>query len=229
MKQKIGFSSICSLVALLSGCASGPYTQVQLAYSNTRHEKDLGGPVNLFCVRARGGAKIGSKEKDARKEEFRLGADICYGKLPTTSSQQTYSIDVPVAGTQQTDVYGSTKSSLIKVSIPFIEYRYATLERNFPGEAIAQSGIRSGEAKDVSLGMWAAVGYNIDFTASETDYVTNGGTINNIPGMDVEGKFYGELTNEVTLFGRVPLGMSVRVDGDGKVMPVFSGGYKVQW
>ena len=77
--------------------------------------------------------------------------------------------------------------------------------------------------------MWAAVGYDIDFTVSETDYVTTGGSLENIPGVDVEGTFYGEFTNEVTFFGRVPAGMSIRVDKEGNIMPVFSGGYRIQW
>src|SRR3989344_3776556 len=68
MEQKTGLSgATVSLVALLSGCASGPYTQVQLGYANTRHEKDLGGPIDLLCVRARGGAKIGAKDPDRQE------------------------------------------------------------------------------------------------------------------------------------------------------------------
>ena len=219
-------SAALSVAALLStGCASGPYTQVQLGYANTRHEKDLGGHIDLLCVKARGGARIGKEHT----EEFRLGADICYATLPSSTSQKTYSVDAPIVGTQQTEVYGATKSNLVKISIPFLEYRYGTLEGNFPGEAIADSGLRSEDAKDVSLGMWVGAGYAIDFTVSETDYVTIGGALENIPGIDVDGTFYGELTNEITFFGRVPLNMSVRVDAEGKVMPGFSGGYRIQW
>ena len=94
MRQKIGFNAAAlSLAALLStGCASAPYTQIQIGYANTHHKKDQGGHVDLLCTRARGGAKIGQD----KKQEFRLGVDVCYGKLPNSSSQKTYSINVPV-------------------------------------------------------------------------------------------------------------------------------------
>src|SRR3989344_6804082 len=264
MEQKVRLGGVAvSLAALLSGCASKPYTQAQLGYTNTPHEKDLGGHVDLFCVRVRGGAKIGAKEaspeeigerrdlifrrirrltdsyfqqhqNDPRKadwnrvlglekagekvvlkqecdgnlyfgldgidqflnpeptantinnvldlseripnytitipgllenqyyafqelpeplgakekcsrkehtEEFRLCADVCYGALPNSTSQETYSVDVPVVGTQQTSVYEATKSRLVKISIPFLEYRYGTLEANIPGNVPEEIGI----------------------------------------------------------------------------------------
>ncbi len=353
MIQKIKDGSVAfSLAALLTGCASGPYTQVQLGYANS-YNKDAKSNIDLLCTRVRGGAKIGAKEpseaevnerrdliirkiknrinsyfqqnpddsrkkewsnilesekeggkivlklecdgnlyfgldginqvldpskqdltnnvldlaeripnytvplgaksgnknyaftglppplsaaencdsaKSSTKHEFRLGADICYGKLPSSLSQKTYSVDVPLVGQQQTDVYGTTKSSLVKVSIPFIEYRYVAIEGNFPGDGLARIGLRSPDTKDVSLGMWAAFGYDIDIKVSETDYTTSGGSLENIPGANVKGRFYGEFTNEITLFGKVPLSMSTKIDAkDGYVSPVFSGGYRIQW
>ena len=113
------------------------------------------------------------------------------------------------------------------------EYKYLGLEANVPGNNDANIGLRSPEAKDISLGLWASGGYVMDFKISETDYSTGegslGGSIDNIPGIDVEGAFYGELTNEVTLFGKVPVSMSVRVDEDKNITPSFSGGYRIQW
>ena len=356
MGQKIWLNSTAfSIAALLtSGCASRPYSQIQLAYANTRHEKDLGGHVDLLCVRARGGATVGAKEpseqeiyerrdllirkiknstnyyfqknpddprkqdwdnflesekagqkivlsqecsgnvyfgldgisqvldpkqrdstndvldlservpnytvplvsgtraekihyafsglpplldrnercdstKPIRKSEFRLGADICYGKLPDSTSERKYSVEVPIVGEKEADVQGTTSSTLVKLAIPFLEYRYWGVEANFPGETIRNSGLRSPEAKDISLGLWASGGYVMDFAISETDYSTSGGSVDNVPGIDVDGTFYGELTNEVMLFGKVPLDMSVRIDEDRKITPSFSGGYRIQW
>ncbi|MDO8511311.1 MAG: hypothetical protein Q7S55_04035 [Nanoarchaeota archaeon] len=353
MGQKTWLSSTTfSLAALLtSGCASRPYTQIQVAYANTRHDKDLGGHINLLCVRARGGATVGAKgpsereiserrdllirkiknstnyyfqknpddprkqgwdaflgsekagqkivlnqecdgtlyfgldgisqvpdptprestndvldlservpnytvplapgaapEKkhyafgglpylldqhkkcsSTRRSEFRLGADICYGKLPDSNSKRKYSVDVPIVGEKEADVQGETSSTLVKLAIPFLEYRYFGLEANLPGDDAANIGLRSPEAKDISLGLWASGGYVMDFAISETDYSTSGGSVDNVPGVDIEGSFYGELTNEVTLFGRVPVSMSVRVDEDKNITPLFSAGYRIQW
>ena len=64
---------------------------------------------------------------------------------------------------------------------------------------------------------------------SQTDYDLGGGSLDHIPGINVNGKFYGELTNEITLFGKVPLDISVRVNDAGKIMPLFLGGYRIQW
>jgi len=227
MEQKIGVSGAAfSLAALLStGCVNQFYTQVQLGYATAHHKKDLGGHVDLMCAGIRGGAKVG----EGKKQEARMGVDICHGKLPTTLSQKTYSIDVPVVGKQEADVYGATSSDLVKVSIPFVEYRYGALEANIPSEVPAELGIRSPHTKDVSLGMWAAVGYDLNFTVSETDYVTSGGALENIPGVDFEGELYGGLTNEVTFFGKIPVSMSIRVDKDADVASSFGAGYRQEW
>jgi len=353
MKQRTQYSGAAfSLAALLtSGCASRPYSQIQVAYANTRHGKDLGGHVDLLCVRARGGATVGAKgpsereiserrdllirkiknstdyyfqknpddprkkgwgaflesekagkkivlnqecdgalyfgldgvsqvpdptqkestndvldlseripnytvplapgaapEKkhyafgglpylldqhkkcgSARKAEFRLGADICYGKLPDSTSERKYSVEVPIVGEKEADVQGATSSTLVKLAIPFLEYKYFGLEANLPGDAAANIGLRSPEAKDISLGLWASGGYVMDLAISETDYSTSGGSVDNVPGVDIEGSFYGELTSETTLFGKVPVGMSVRVDEDKNITPLFSAGYRIQW
>ena len=225
LRGKIRFASTTlSLAALLStGCMSKQYSQVQIGYANTGQERM--DRIDLLCIRTREGAKVGEE----KKEEFRLGFDVCYGKLPDSSSHKTYTIEVPLAGTQQIDVEGTTRSKLVKLSVPFIEYQYGQLEANIPGQAIAKSGLRSSETKDLSLGMWATMGYNIDFIISQTDYDLGGGSLDHIPGINVNGKFYGELTNEITLFGKVPLDISVRVDDNGKVMPLFLGGYRIQW
>lgn len=341
-----------SLAALLStGCASRPYSQIQVAYANTQHEKDLGSHVDLLCVRARGGAKLGAKEpsgqeiherrdliirkiknntdyyfqknpldprkqdwdtflelekagqkivlsqecdgrlyfgldgisqalasrqKDttndvldlseripdytvplasgarpedkhyafrglpplldrdgkcdpASKEEFRLGADICYGKLPDSNSQQKYSVELPIVGEKETDVEGATSSDLVKIAIPFVEYRLWGIGANFPTRTIQDRRFRSHDAKDLSIDLWAAGGYVIDIAISETDYSTSGGSVDNVPGIDVEGRFYGELTSEITLFRTFPIGMSFRLDENKYITPSFSGGYKIQW
>ncbi len=347
----MGFSSL--------GCLQQPYTDVRLAYANAHHEKDLGGGVDMLCVKARVGAKVGTKEPseaeilerrdlilrkiknqvnsyfrqhpdDPRKkdwstvlelekeggkivlkqecdgkvyfgldgislvqetstqdytnnvldlaeripnyavsfvpgtkleqknyafeglpapmglaekcnaaqpfarQEVRFGVDICHGSLPPETSIGSYTLDVPVAGKKETYVYGMTRRSLEKVSIPLLEYKYGSLEANIPSQVPAHLGLRSPYSKDISLGLWAALGYEIDFTVSKTDYylldgVVSGGMLNNIPGLEVKGRFYGELTNEVVLFGKVPLGMSVRADKNGDVTPLFSGGYRAEW
>ena len=206
----------------LSGCSFRPHTQTQIAYSRGHHEKDHG-HVDLLCARVRGGGKA------ATAGEFRLGADICYGKLPGSSSENTYSLDVPIVGKQEAAISGITSTKLVRVTIPFLEYSYAALEANIPGEIPKIIGIRSPSEKDLALRMWAAAGYNIDIAVSETDYVTGGGTLDNIPGINIKGKFYGEFTNEVTLFGRIPLSISLRVDQKGKVTPTYGAGYKIQW
>ncbi len=228
--------AIFSAAALFTeGCVNQPYYQVQAGYANTDHPKDLGGHIDLMCLRARGGTRAEIKKPSEQefdpvgKEKFRLGADICYGKLPDSSSKQSYSVDIPVVGEQETDIQGVTSSNLVKIAIPFLEYKYFGLEANFPGEALRKHPIHSNIEKDLSLNLWISGGYTIDFSVSETDYSTSGGSINNIPGVDVDGKFYGELTNEVTLFGKLPLSMSLRLDQDAKLTPSLLGGYKIQW
>ena len=227
-------NSLTKIISVLGlstmGCVQQPYTDVRLAYANGHHKKDLGGGVDMLCIKARGGAKAeGEKTK-----EFRLGVDVCHGKLPYEKSLKTYNVDLPVVGSKETHVYEVTSRSLVRIGLPFLEYRYGSLEANIPSQFPADIGIRSSRTKDISLGMWAALGYEIDFTVSKTDYylfsgVLNGGMLNNIPGIDVKGRFYGELTNEAVLFGKVPLGMSVRVDKNGEVTPLFSGGYRIEW
>ena len=98
---------------------------------------------------------------------------------------------MPLAGTQQIDVEGTTRSKLVKLSMPFIEYQYGRLEANIPGQAIAKSGLRSSETKDLSLGMWATMGYDIDFIISQTDYDIGGGSLDHIPGIMWTENFTG--------------------------------------
>ena len=228
--------AIFSAAALFTeGCVNQPYYQVQAGYANTQHRNDLGGHIDLMCLRARGGTRADAKESSEQKfnpvgkEKFRLGADICYGKLPDSASKQSYSLEIPVVGEQETTIQGVTSSNLVKIAIPFLEYKYWGFEANFPGKALRKHPIHSNIEKDLSLSLWVSSGYAIDFTVSETDYSTSGGSLDNIPGLDVDGKFYGELTNEVTLFGKFPLGMSLRLDQDAKLTPSLLGGYKIQW
>jgi len=217
-------SRVLSLAALLStGCASRPYTKVQLGYAQGQHKIGTDGHVDLICVRARGGATV------AEKHLFQMGADLCYGKLPKTTSEKRYSVEVPVVGKQEADVHGTTKNNLVKISIPFLEYRLGALEADFPSKVPTDLGIRSPTAKDISFSIWAAGGYDIEILASETNYTSSGGTLNNIPGIDLQGKFYGEISHEITFFGKVPLTLSIRIPEDGKVIPLLFGGYKLQW
>src|SRR3989344_2966704 len=204
-----------SLAALLStGCASAPFTQAQLGYAKGRHKKGTDGYVDFLCTRVRGGATV------SEKHEFRLGADLCYGKLPKTTSTKTYSVEVPVVGKQETDIEGETTSNVVQVSIPFLEYRLARLEANIPSKLPADWGIRSSTAKDFSYDIWIAGGYSLDITTSETDYKSGGGTVDNIPGVDIQGQFYGEIGHEMIFFGKVPLSLVIRVPQDGKVVPM---------
>lgn len=223
MEERNTFRTVAlSLAALLStGCAEKTYLQTQLGYANTQHAHDLR-RIDLFCVKAKGG-------KEIKGQEFRLGAEICHGKLPDSTSLKRYSVDVPVVGPKEADVHVATSSSLVKVTIPFLEYRYVKIGTNFSGKSAVIKWLRSPHAEDLSLGMWASGGYDIGFTISETDYSTSGGSFNNVPGIGVYGRFYGELTNETTLFGKVPLSTSVRMDRKANITPSFSGGYRIQW
>lgn len=212
-----------SLAAILSVGCSKPYIQNEIAYAKGNHKIGTDGYVDLVCVRTRGGATV------SEKHEFRLGADICYGKLPKTTSTKTYSVEVPVVGKQETDVQGATKNNLVKVNIPFLEYRLGALEGNIPSNVPSDLGMRSPTAKDFSMGIWIAGGYAIDITISQTNYSTSGGTLNNIPGIDVDGQFYVEVGHEMVFFGKVPVTLGIHIPQDGKVMPVIGSGYKLQW
>ncbi|GEM_PF-4002337 len=222
MKMRLTTTTL-SLAALLStGCVK-PYLQNQVGYAKGQHKIGTDGYVDLVCVRTRGGATV------AEKHQFRFGADICYASLPKTTSEKTYSVNVPVVGKQEAEVQGATKNYLVKISIPFLEYRLATLEGNFPSQVPSDLGIRSSMAKDVSYSIWTTAGYDLDITASETTYKTSGGSLDNIPGVDVKGKFYGEVGHEIIFFGKVPITLSIRIPEDGKVIPIISGGYKLQF
>ena len=211
-----------SLAALLStGCAK-PYIQNEVAYAKAHHKLGTDGYVDLVCARTRGGTTV------SEKHEFRLGADICYGKLPKTSSQKTYSVEVPVVGKQEADVDGSTKNNLVKVSIPFIEYRLGTLETNIPSNVPSDLGIRSPTAKDFSMSIWIAAGYDLDIVASETTYKTSGGSVDNIPGVDIKGQFYTEVGHEMIFFGKVPVTLGIKIPEDGLAGFSLGSGYKLQ-
>src|SRR3989344_1382855 len=86
MGQKIWLNSTAfSIAALLtSGCASRPYSQIQLAYANTQHGKDLGGHVDLLCVRARGGATVGAKEPS--EQEIYERRDLLIRKIKNSTN-----------------------------------------------------------------------------------------------------------------------------------------------
>ncbi|MEK6939976.1 MAG: hypothetical protein AABX31_04570 [Nanoarchaeota archaeon] len=215
-------TTTASLAALLSIGCSKPYIQNQLGYAKGHHKIGTDGYVDLVCVRTRGGTTV------SEKHEFRLGADICYGKLPKTTSTKMYSVTVPVAGKQEAEVQGVTKNNLVKVSIPFLEYRLGALEGNIPSKVPSDLGIRSPTAKDFSMSIWIAVGYSLDITTSETDYRTSGGNVDNIPGIDIDGQFYAEVGHEMVFFGKVPLTLGFQIPGDGKVMPIGLIGYKLQ-
>ncbi|MDP3698519.1 MAG: hypothetical protein Q8R47_02945 [Nanoarchaeota archaeon] len=212
-----------SLAALLStGCAK-PYIQNQVGYAKGHHKIGKDGYVDLVCVRTRGGATV------SEKHEFRFGADVCYGKLPKTTSKKKYSVNVPVVGKQEADVDGMTKNNLVKINFPFIEYRLGALETNFPSQVPADLGIRSPIAKDFSMSIWIAAGYDLEILASETNYTTSGGTVDNIPGIDIKGQFYTEVGHEMIFFGKVPVTLGIKVPEDGNVGFIAGSGYKLQW
>src|SRR3989344_1925016 len=212
-----------SLAALLStGCAK-PYIQNEVAYAKAHHKLGTNEHVDLVCVRSRGGA-TGSE-----KHEFRFGADICYGKLPETNSEKTYSIEVPIVGKQEAEVAGTTKNNLVKISVPFIEYRLGEAGVNFQGTFPDDLGIRSATAKDLTFAIWAAGGYDLNILASETTYKTGGGSVDNIPGIEVKGNFYSEIGHEVIFFGKVPVTLSIKIPEDGNVGVIAGSGYKLQW
>lgn len=217
LSKKISFAALALFAA---GCAKNPYTQIQIAYGRGEYSDETG-KIELICPRVRGGG-------ETSVGEYRIGLDVCYGKLPDKSSEDVFSIEVPILGTKTTTVHSRTEQSRTKVSSA-VEYKVGSLKANLPTDVTAKTGWRAPGYKDVELSLWAGMGYNIDFTVKSTDYQAGSNTVNNIPGIGVSGQFFWELSQESLLLGRFPLGTSARIDHHGDADFLFSGGYRIPW
>lgn len=225
------------------GCASKPYTQLQIAQGKGEYLPESG-KVDVTCARMRGGGKTAKSKHTDRQEEVRLGADICYSQLPSTTSEDKLSIDASVVS-EETTVYGTTTQYQVKLT-PIFEYKLFTIGADFEKENpkrkkypkdpeyvpyTERTGLLIPGYQDLELSLWMGAGYNLDITAKSTDYVTGDNQVNNIPGIEIDGQFFGELSTELVLMGRIPLGMSVRFDhrGEDGMLYLFNGGYRIQW
>ncbi len=219
-------TKIVATMGMLStaGCASKPFTQAQVAYA--REIEPLGTPQ--LCGRLRHGGKT------AWDGEFRLGADVCYHKLPPITSKKEYLITLPYnplygSPSRTITVQGTTAQGELKISLP-IDYNFGSIGANLP--LALPSWLRPSGVHDLSLSLLGTVGFNLDIIAKSTDYQTMGsmyGTIENIPSLKLRGQFFGEATSELLVLGRIPVGVSFRIDDDGRYTPFFSGGYRIQW
>lgn len=212
--------SLAALAFLAVGCMKNSYTQIQMAYGRGEYY-DEAGKIELICPRIRGGGETPAGE-------YRLGVDVCYGKLPDKSSKDTYSIEIPLVGKKTASVEGRTAQTKTKIS-PIAEYKIGSLEANLPTDVPAEIGLRAPGYKDVELSLWGGMGYNIDLTIESTDYQAGSQKISNIPGIDADGQFFWELGQESLLLGRFPLGTSARIDHKGNTTFFFSGGYRISW
>lgn len=217
--------STALVMTALTGCGfvKEPYTQLQLARAKSSSFPEAGSR-NFLCARIRNGAKT----KSVIKEEFRLGIDVCYAKLPTTTSAREYNLEFSNYLRKEVEVSGTSERWGVMISLP-LEYKMGVAKANLPTSVPSKIGLRVPGAKDVDLSFWYALGYNFNLTPKKTDYATTIGTFDNIPGVEVNGNFYGELGQELVLFGRFPLGTSLRADTKGKVTPFFSAGLRVPW
>ncbi len=204
-----------------TGCLKEPYTQLQLAYAKSSSFPEAG-KINLLCTRIREGAKTRGGE------EVRLGTDLCYGKLPSTTSERKYDLAFNNYLSKEVQVAGISERWGVMISVP-LEYKLSVAKANLPTSVPGKIGLRVPGTKDVDLSFWYALGYNLNITPKKTDYATTIGKFDDIPGLDVNGSAYAEITQELVLFGRFPIGTSVRADTKGKVMPFFSAGGRVQW
>lgn len=217
-------STAAALAALLSGCASKPFTQVQVAYA--REIEPLGTPQ--LCGRVRHGGK------SAWDGEFRLGADVCYHQLAPTTDQKEYLITLPSSSlysspSRKITVQGTTAQGEVKVSLP-IDYNFGSIGANLP--LALPRWLRPSGVHDLSLSLLGTVGFNLDIIAKSTDYQTMGGiygTIENVPSLKLRGQVFGEATSELLVLGRIPVGVSFRIDDDGSIRRAFSGGVRIQW
>jgi hypothetical protein len=225
---------LASALALSSsGCLTMKGGQVQVAYGKG---EDIPGNGKLELIGPRSRLIL----EDSTGGELRLGADVFYGKLPTQMSERTYNVDVGYGGygfQEDAVVNGVTKSSRIKISLP-IDYKipwsfcgnistYDPVEKQrvYP---LKRLELTYPDACDVELGFLLTIGYNIDITVKETDYYSGTNTLNDIPGVEPAGQFYGEFGHELLLFGRFPIGLSIRVDSKENVTPFFSAGYRIE-
>ena len=161
--------------------------------------------------------------------EYRIGLDVCYGELPDKKSENTFSTEVPILGIKKTiSVHGRTKQTMTKLS-PIVEYKLGSLKANLPTDVPAEIGLRVPGYKDAELSVWAGTGYNIDLIVGLTDYKAGSNTMGGIPSIDAGGQFFWELSQELLLLGRFPLGTSARIDHNGDANFFFSGGYRISW
>ncbi|MEK6899517.1 MAG: hypothetical protein AABX05_00170 [Nanoarchaeota archaeon] len=212
--------------AAVAGCSSAPYTQIQAAYGKGEYFPETGN-ISLICGRARVGGKA------ADYAEFRLGADVCFAKLPDKVTQDTFSIDLgPIFGKKEAVIDGITTERRVSISVP-VEYDVKIFEANIPSDAPEELGLRVPGYHDVELHLITGVGYTIDVTTKKMDYTSGDNAISSLPGVDIDGNFYLEPGLELLLFGRIPVGTSIRLnqgkDGDANNNYFFSGGGRIQW
>ena len=206
-----------------AGCGfmKEPYTQIQLAYAKSSSFPHAG-KIDLPCARIREGAKTRGGE------EVRLGADVCYGKLPPTTSERKYELALNEYIRKEVKVDGTTERFGLMVSLP-MDYKLSIAKVNLPTSLPSKIGLRIPGTKDVDLSFWYTLGYSLNIIPTKIDYDTTLGRFDDVPGIGVYGNFYGEIAQELVLFGKFPLGTSIRADTEGKVTPLISGGYRVQW
>lgn len=204
-----------------TGCFKEPYTQLQFAYAKSSSFPEAG-KINLLCTRIREGAKTRGGE------EVRLGTDLCYGNLPPTTSKREYNLYFNQYLSKEVQVEGTSERWAVMASFP-LEYKLSVAKANLPTSLPSKIGLRIPGVKDIDLSFWYALGYNLNITPKNTDYATTIGTFDNIPGLDVNGSAYAEITQELVLFGKFPIGTSFRADTKGKVTPFISAGGRVQW
>lgn len=230
--NKQNLAAIVASAGLLftTGCAKVIGGQIQVAYGKGEYFPEKG-KLELFGPRSR------LIIEDSTGGEFRIGADVLYGKLPKTTSQKTYTVDGPFGISEDTVVDGVTKQSRVKISLP-IDYKipwsfcgnisWYDPEKNSVRHPLKEAGITYPQACDVELSFLLTLGYNIDLTVKETDYSSGTNRVDDIPGIDPAGQVYGEFGHELLLFGRFPVGLSVRVDSNENGTPFFTLGYRIE-
>lgn len=242
--EKLG---IAAIALSMNACASKPYTQLQYAQGKGVHYRETG-RVDLSCGRVRGGGKTARSKHTNRQEEFRLGIDVCYSQFPTVVAVDSFGINASIIK-EETSIQSVTKQYQIKLS-PIAEYKLITIGANFEKENpkrkkypnnpeyipfTEKTGLLIPGYKDLELSLWLGLGYNLDITAKSTDFTAGkegNNQINNIPGIDIDGQFFGEFSQEVVLLGRFVFGTGIRVDrGDESTRYhyLFNGGYRIQW
>ncbi len=232
MKNIIDKISTAAVAFSMAACASKPYLQLQYAQGKGENYHETG-KTNLSCARVRGGGE--TLYTGLRPEEFRLGIDVCYSRFPTVTTVDSFGIEASFFK-EETTIQSITKQHQVKLN-PIVEYKLFTIGANLPKDYTSAfiAGLQVPGHKNVELSLWLGAGYNLDITAKSTDFIAGdagNNQIKNIPSIEIDGRFFGELSHELILLGRIPLGASIGVyHGDGTIRYsyLFNGGYRIQW